>query len=163
MNSDFANWFVGFADGEGCFVIAECHGRRQSKHKPVFALALRDDDADIIFAIQEQFGFGTVQTRVFTSPGSHNGIGWNVGDKQGLMQLVQFFNKHPLRSKKARDFRVWCEAVIEYQKDCGVRNIAKMEYLYTKLKLVRKYELPEDIEDFVPGGAQLEFWDLNDD
>lgn len=158
MDADFANWFVGFTDGEGCFVIAQRSGRRSGEYKPAFALVVREDDIDIILTIQEQFGYGVVRHRIFTSPGSHNGIGWHIDDRAGLWRLVRFFDVYPLRSKKIRDFRVWREAVLEYQKDIAMRNQNKLAYLYNKLKFVRQYDPPE-IEDFEPEGAQLEFWD----
>lgn len=157
MDAGFANWFVGFVDGEGCFMVAYRAGRIKGAHIPTFSLVLRDDDVDIILEVQARLGFGLVKARKFTSPGSRDGIGWHTYSKKDTMRLVAFFDLHPLRSKKARDFEVWREAVVEYQKDVNVRSRDKMAYLRGKLKLVRQYDPPE-IDDFEPDGIQLEFW-----
>lgn len=160
MDTDFANWFVGFVDGEGSFQIQNKR-RLKGGYMPTFSLVLRDDDVDVILAIQETLGFGLISARKFTGPGSHDGIGWHVYSKYDLLRLVAFFDEYPLRSKKVRDFAVWREAVWEYQKDTGVRSEDKMAYLYTKLKLVRQYDPPDEIDNFEPDGIQLEFWDLS--
>jgi len=126
---------------------------------PTFSLVLRDDDAEVILMIQEMMGFGVVRKRTFTSPGSHDGIGWHVYRQDELQWLVDFLDTFSLRSKKAKDYRVWREAVSEYRKDVAVRDGRKLEYLYNKIKLVRQYE-PRELmgEEYEPESIQLELW-----
>ena len=153
-------WFVGLIDGEGCFMIRRKTGRTlATAFMPTFSLVLRDDDAEAILMVQEIMQFGIVKRRTFTSPGSHDGIGWHVYQQDELQQLVDFLDARPLRSKKAKDYKVWREAVLEYRKDVAARDGRKMEYLFNKIRLVRQYEPSELMDDgYEPDSIQLEFW-----
>lgn len=100
-------WFAGFADGEACFVIA----RRTDRPAGVsvrFQLALRSDDLSVLEQLQAVFG-GTLRVvpHAHGKPQAH----WNVIAKRDLAELVRYFDRFPLRAKKARDYAIWRRAV----------------------------------------------------
>ena len=61
-------------------------------------------------------------------------------------KLVEIFEKHPLRSKKQRDFAIWKQAVAELQKPVDQRNADLLEYYFLKIQEVRRYEKQEELE-----------------
>ena len=98
------SWFAGFADGEGCFYI----GRRRHGHAPAFSVDLRDDDGDVLIRLRNAFGGRLLwRPRICT---------WAVTDKSGLVRLVKYFDRYPLRAKKGRDYLIWREAVSVYRR-----------------------------------------------
>ncbi len=162
ISRDWGNWFAGLADGESSFLIV----KRLPPHKGYrtsFVMFLRDDDMPMIFEIQERLGLGTIsRLRRTGSPevigNSKPRIGIQVSANSECLELVRFFDEYSLRSKKARDYKVWREAVLESQKKPRLRDRNKLQYLYDKIRLIRQYDPPE-IDDFEPDGIQLEFWD----
>lgn len=106
-------WLAGFADGEGCFVINK---QSEGGFNPVFSLLLRADDAAILRELQGEFG-GRLHIHDHpdsSRPGSRPGCVWRVTAKRDLAGLVHYFDRFPLRAKKARDYGLWREAVSAY-------------------------------------------------
>lgn len=124
-------WLAGFAAGEGCFHITPKSGG----HRPVFALALRDDDVAILADLQTAFG-GTVR-RIAGRGTDRPKADWRVYRKDELLGLVAYFDRFPLRAKKADDFAVWRQAVVAY----ATRDGALIPVLRNELQQCRKYEV----------------------
>lgn len=109
-------WFAGFADGEGYFQL-----RRQNKCgwriEPRFRINLRADDVEVLHRLREAFG-GNVRAgkNGAWSPQAH----WLVSAKPELRGLVSYFDRFPLRAKKAHDYAVWREGVLLYCETSGV-------------------------------------------
>jgi hypothetical protein len=150
----FANWFAGFADGEGCFYIGRICNRSTGveyvNYRVAFTLAIRDDDRPILEQIQENIGTGRLGTRKPRNVGTFKSVApmatLEVGTKAGARVLVDLFDRYPLRSKKARDFAIWREALIEWETKSRGRAAAtsrhdwsKMAQLHQDLIAVRKY------------------------
>lgn len=153
MKDSFGHWFSGFTDGEGYFGI-----HVSSKRKIVsfdFKIGLRDDDYHILEQVKNEFGFGSLgrQKPVLT----HYALGpinakpicyFRVRKKEECLQLINFFDKYKLRSKKKRDYEIWREAFFvkkEMKKGnrwCGpnTKMINLMEQYSKKLKDIKKYE-----------------------
>lgn len=104
----FGHWFAGFVDGEGCFHIK----RVGPSFVCVFILGMRRDDEPILREIVEWTGLGDV---FFTRPGREAQARWEVARKAEVVQLVEIFERYPLRSRKAADFVIWREAVALWQ------------------------------------------------
>jgi hypothetical protein len=107
-------WFVGFADGEGCFTIRAERalngvnaGQRKAQVRFEINQAIRD--AAIIEQLQAFFGFG----RVDRQPGRRSPIcQWRVLRQSDLEELVAVFDRTPLRTIKRHDYAIWRRAVI---------------------------------------------------
>lgn len=118
MENDFGHWLAGFIDGEGCFFISRYERRNGPGFCPAFLLRLRADDRAILEEIVRTTGIGKLtwerresgspSTRPNTSPA----LGWRVVAKADIRALIEILDRHPLRSKKARDYAIWREAVM---------------------------------------------------
>src|SRR5262245_20085151 len=113
----FGHWLSGFADGESSFVlyaVSDASDGRRESLRAVFRLSLRVDDAEIIELIRSFWNCGTLTYHAASGP-SVNGkpvISFSIsGIKDLVTVVIPHFERHPLRSKKQRDFAIWKEGV----------------------------------------------------
>lgn len=150
IDPSFGHWFAGLVDGEGHFGIRRAHMQYKSTRYVVyscqFAVSLRADDLPTLTQIQRELGIGKIRPvsrskdpkRVNENPAYR----FDVVSKPAAVALVAFFDRFPLRSKKARDYALWRQAVVEWQKTYrGHRTFdwAPMAQLKTELELGRRY------------------------
>ena len=109
-------WLAGFADGEAYFQLRR-QDNRGWRVEPRFRIHLRADDAAVLEELRDAFG-GKVRygKNLDWKPQCH----WMVCAKRDLLGLVEYFERFPLRAKKARDCRIWCRAVRIYCATSGV-------------------------------------------
>lgn len=102
-------WFAGFAAGESSFLITQ---RTRGNLAPCFVIGLRADDLAILEELQAAFGGAIHMTpaRGRNRPGAY----WTIASKRDMTGLVAYFDRFPLRAKKARDFAIWRRAVRIY-------------------------------------------------
>ncbi len=119
IDDAFGHWLAGLFDGEGCFTIT-ARGRGRGSFAPSFTLCLREDDSEIVDEIARATGLGRVYHVVHRRPGVRDRfrVEWKVYRKDDVAALARLLDRYPLRSKKARDFLLWREAVrIWYERD----------------------------------------------
>lgn len=146
----FGHWLAGFVDGEGCFYIGRIattkKGVEYVNYRCAFTIGLRDDDLPVLQQIQATLDMG----RIDRKPPRGIGRGWMavllIARKADVRRLVDIFDDHPLRAKKARDYAVWREAVLEWHSKpngggvhLGRHDWSRMAQLHEDLKAVRKY------------------------
>lgn len=112
-------WLAGFVDGEASFNITDlprsgADGARRRRLQPRFDLHLRADDAPILRTLREAFGGSTRLARRSVGHATYDRFTWCVAAKADLRGLVAYFDRFPLRSKKAADYAIWREAVLLY-------------------------------------------------
>lgn len=111
------NYIAGFVDGEGCFALNYRADRRYDSDgnkiyeyhywKTEFAIVLHPSDADLLHLIKERFGVGNVS---FKRAGDQ--VRYSVQNTTELNNvIVPFFEKNLLFGTKAKDFRLWSQAV----------------------------------------------------
>lgn len=107
MDTGFGYWLAGFLDGEGHFGV-----RRKgiSAFTCCVTVNLRRDDEPLLHEIVAQTGLGVVYDQN-APPQGHPQVRWDVAKKPEVVALCDILDAHPLRSKKARDFAIWREAV----------------------------------------------------
>lgn len=144
-----AEWLAGFVDGEGSLGIAGHGGMLQ----PRFRLNQRDDDGDLVRAIRDFLGVGTVHMKRYppSTPNACPQLALNVVGKDCL-RLVELFDVHPLRSKKRFEYPIWRAAVFLYASMQGgrwgmQRGVAdarskKLGPMRKQIIAIRKYEGP---------------------
>jgi hypothetical protein len=146
-------WFSGFCDGEACFFISLQAGTGHMS--PRLKIALRADDGPLLEDLRRAFG-GAIYLQApapACSAGSRPQYHWHVLRKADLAALVAYFERFPLRSKKARDCRTWSEAVRIYCANGG--NDQRLLGLRTALMEGRSYE-HNPAPERVVASAQLE-------
>ncbi len=95
------DWVVGFADGEGCFVINITRNpKSETEYQvlPEFIITLSKRDIQVLYALKRFFRCGVVR------PHRDDRYAYRVGDLKGLHQICDFFFRHPLKTKKRVDF-----------------------------------------------------------
>ena len=95
-------WFItGFSDGEGCF---SCSVLKSSSYKfgwevqPIFQIKLHIRDYPLLLRIQHSLGgIGTVSS-------NQSSCAFRVKKLSQLIELILFFDKYPLISRKRGDY-----------------------------------------------------------
>jgi hypothetical protein len=151
-------WLSGLIDGEGCFRIQRNHsrGRGPVTYSTSFALKLRDDDEPILREIIAQTGIGRFAYDSTRSGNSKPAAAWHVDRREDCAALVALLDRHPLRTRKARDFAVWREAVEWWittprgNRWHGPRDYSRMAELQAALAEARAYRegvVPNVVDD----------------
>ncbi len=110
-----ANWFTGFTDGEGSFMI----NKGTTGLIPVFEITQTASERILLRRLREWFGgqvYGYEAHKHKTGPyTSRPSAMWLVRDADGLLALVKHFDAFPLRTDRRRQYEVWREAVLVYK------------------------------------------------
>lgn len=132
------DWFAGFADGEGCFCFLRAENGRLLR--PRFSVTLRADELPLLLELQAAFG-GSLSFSAYGKRIAHPRYSWSISSKPELRRLVAYFDVHPLRAKKARDFAIWREAVRIYA--ARGAKAPELQDLWLALTTGRRYDAPE--------------------
>jgi hypothetical protein len=75
-----------------------------------------------------------------------------VSKKADAMALVAILDRYPIRAKKADDYAIWREAVLEWDKAVSGTKFdwTRMNELREALKGVRVYVEPDRTEEYAP-------------
>ena len=104
-----AQWIVGFVDGEGCFHVGiNSHPETTAGFQvlPEFTVVQHERDVQVLQALKAYFGCGVVRR--------NNGdrMAYRVRGHEHLSKnIVPFFEKHLLKSRKRVDFIKFREIV----------------------------------------------------
>ena len=107
-------WIVGFIDGEGCFHIGI------SKHSdlrfgyqilPELTVVQHQRDLDLLYELRSEMKCGVVRRN------HGDRFCWRVRSLKNLTEvIIPFFDKYPLKSKKALEFIKFRKVVMMMQK-----------------------------------------------
>ena len=96
IHKDFLEWFIGFTEGDGSFVI--------SKNKVYFDITQNLNDIKVLYYIKKQLGFGKVLLRKET----HRNVAvFYVSSKENFLRLVTIFNGNISTKYKKEQFYNW--------------------------------------------------------
>lgn len=99
----FLQWFIGFTDAEGCFLIQT---KNKSEVHFCFKITLPIDDSAVLFLIKDKLGIGVVSIK-------GNTCIFSIHSFQHIVDvLVPIFDKYPLITHKQLDYRDWRIAVL---------------------------------------------------
>lgn len=110
-----SDYIVGFTDGEGSFCVfvrkpakptwntrVECH----------YYVKLREDDLNILKKIKSFFGCGIISYQKEYRLNQRDNYRYEISNLPDINRVViPFFKKHPLRSKRKKDFELFCKIV----------------------------------------------------
>ena len=92
----FLQWFIGFTDAEGCFLIQT---KNKSEVHFCFKITLPIDDSAVLFLIKDKLGIGVVSIK-------GNTCIFSIHSFQHIVDvLVPIFDKYPLITHKQLDYR----------------------------------------------------------
>ena len=98
-----AEWITGFVDGEGCFYVGiNAHEEMKAGYQvlPEFTVVQHERDVQVLYALKSYFGCGVVRVN------HGERMAYRVRGLKNLTEnIVPFFMKHPLKTKKNSDFR----------------------------------------------------------
>ena len=95
------DWIIGFVDGEGCFRVSILrHPETNTGYQvlPEFTVVQHEQDKQILYALKSYFKCGVVR--------KNHSDRWcyRIRKLSCLKTLCNFFNKHPLKTKKNVDY-----------------------------------------------------------
>lgn len=105
INKDFLEWFIGFTEGDGSFIV--------SNNRLFFIINQKEQK--ILYAIRTNLGFGKVSTYKMYSR-------YIVADKTNIDKLISIFNGNLVLNKTNTRFISWLHTRNMYSKE-------KIEYL----------------------------------
>lgn len=130
-------WYVvGFVDGEGSFHIALYEDiRMKTKWKiiPEFHVSQRNTSRQVLDELVEFFHCGYVKFNHHTNPKDETCV-YVVRNRDDLLKrIIPFFEKHPLRTQKAKDFNLFSQVVKlmvqgVHQNTKGIHRIINLAY-----------------------------------
>ena len=98
-DSFFKNWFVGFSEGDGSFIVNK-DGCLE------FRITQSSLDAQILFYIKKNIGFGSVRKQYVKS----NTHCFRVRDKENLYKIICIFNGSLFLDSRNEQFKLWLNA-----------------------------------------------------
>ena len=113
------SWIAGFVDGEGCFYVGI---NRIEKMRlgwqvlPEFRVTQHERDVELLIQICNYFGFGAVR------PNHGDRMDYCVRGLEELNEIVAFFQRNPLRSKKRSDFEIFAKIIDLMNEDLHLTN-----------------------------------------
>jgi len=141
-----AEWVVGFVDGEGCFHVGINRQPKMSTNwqvLPEFRIVQHKDDEQILTKLQSFFGCG----QVTVNNGDRKEL--RIRGLNNLSKIVNFFEHHPLKTKKQYSFEKFAKIASLMQqgkhltKD-GLVKIAKLALQMNRNKNVSASRILRD-------------------
>lgn len=102
-NPIFLEWFIGFFEAKGCFLIKNI--KKDKKRLLSFFFEITQKDVQLMYKIRTMLGFGNVTQFVK----ENNEIYWrySVYDLKNLTRLIWLFNGNLITVKKQKIFQSW--------------------------------------------------------
>lgn len=128
MNLD-AGWITGFVDGEGCFYVGiNSHKEMAAGFQilPEFTVVQHERDVQVLHALKNYFGCGVVRKN------HDDRMVYRVRSVKHLLEdIVPFFEKHLLKTKKRVDFQKFRRILLMMEKGIhltpeGIEEIRKI-------------------------------------
>lgn len=102
------DWVVGFVDGEGCFYVGiYSHPEMTAGYQvlPEFRVVQHQRDIQVLYALKRFFKSGVVRQN------HEDRYELRIRKLDSLYEVLTFFEKHPLKTKKQVDFKHFARIV----------------------------------------------------
>ena len=125
-----AQWVVGFVDGEGCFHVGINQNQKMTlgvQVLPEFTVVQHEIDEQVLHGLKDYFGCGVVRVNHGTR------LSYRVRGQANLRdQIIPFFEKHKLKTRKNVDFKKFRKVILlmekgEHLKPEGLEKIRKIK------------------------------------
>ena len=107
-------WVSGFVDGEGCFYVGINRIEKMTlgwQVLPEFRITQHERDEELLHRIRRFFGYGRVR------PNHGDRLDYRVRGLDNLTEVVRFFERNPLHSKKREDFQLFARIIAHMSND----------------------------------------------
>ncbi len=95
-------WLTGFTDAEGCFNIQISYPKDRKNPRIILRYILDQKNAEALFkSIKIQYNYGFITLR------SNNIYRFTINSFKGINQLIIYYNKFPLKTKKLLSYNKW--------------------------------------------------------
>ena len=133
-----ADYIVGLTDGEGSFTVYllppnKKHGSVSYRVQCRYYIKMREDDLPLLEKVQKCWGCGKIYFQKEYRENQRNNYRFEIFNYESLKKVVvPFFKRHPLESKRIKDFQIFCEvldlaiAKAHHTKD-GLAKIAQLK------------------------------------
>jgi hypothetical protein len=112
INPDFLDWFIGFTEGDGSFII--------SNNKIYFDITQTLSDIQVLYYIKKELGFGQILIR--KEPNRNVGVFYVTG-KENFLRLVSIFNGNLVTNYKKEQFKKWLiQYNLQYNDNINYKN-----------------------------------------
>ncbi len=148
----FAEWVVGFVDGEGCFSVPLFRNHTTKlgwQVQPSFIVVQGERSVDVLHRLERFFKCGQVGRHVRRDNHHERLCRYTVRRLSDLsLVIIPFFEEHPLETAKADDFRTFVRIVRMMEDGLhlnvdGMTQIAKMTQTMNRQKPSRYLESSE--------------------
>lgn len=105
LNPEFLEWFIGFAEGDGCFSIKN---EPNGKKRLIFEVCQKDPK--IVFRIKKSLGFGRVRSWTRTNPDTEEITKYwvyTIDTKENVRRIISLFNGNLILTKRKVQFEKW--------------------------------------------------------
>ncbi len=152
-------WIVGFVDGEGCFslgLVKQANRKEENRIRKgyktgyqvfhEFAVTQGESSLHSLQDIQRFFGIGGLYRNTRHDNHKEDLYRYVIRKREDLLQkIIPFFERHPLRTAKNRNFRLFVR---------GMQKIACDEHLTKKglieiIKLIQKMNHKRDLSEVI--------------
>lgn len=126
------DWVVGFVDGEGCFYVGfYAHPEMTAGYQvlPEFRVVQHYRDIKILYALKRFFKCGVVRKN------HEDRYEFRVRKIDDLIKIVNFFEKHPLKTSKNVDFKKFAKIIRKMQKGEHLSFEGLKEIIKTSLEM----------------------------
>jgi hypothetical protein len=107
-------WIVGCVDGDGCFKIVKTSSNEK---RYCFVISQDKRSVDVLYALKKKFGCGSV------NKAGGNMREYRVTKKEELAKVIlPFFERHPLKTEKWHDFRLFFEELTGREPSAGLHS-----------------------------------------
>lgn len=98
-DGEFLEWFRGFVDAEGCFLIQVV----QNRFKLIFTLCLHRDELPLLEYLAQRLGVGNISIR-------EKAASYTVSSKEDLARIFTLLDKRPLNTSKNLNYKILRQA-----------------------------------------------------
>ena len=138
---NFANWIVGFVDGEGCFTVSFfSHPKSRLRLKwqvfPEFVITQGKKSQDTLEKIKDFLGCGKIYLNKRRDDHHEHLVKFVVRDRNDLLtKILPFFEENQLRTAKINDFAIFAKIIKMMQTGDHLqeKGLAKIRLLVQKM------------------------------
>lgn len=128
LSPDFIEWFIGFTDAEGCFLIAKIGNNFAFR----FIIKLHKDDINLLNFIKNSLGdIGNVTSEESVAY-------FKVTSLSEIKLIIEIFSTYSLNSSKHLDFLAFHRAYLLYTSNKKLRNEEVQEIIRLKYSMNSK-------------------------